>query len=92
MLGRDNQYHELDITVKELEDYRNNNPGCGICGRLVSHQQTFNGVKKSISLGVDHCHDSHKFRGLLCVCCNRSLEWSLRYKQEIQNYLENARV
>src|SRR6266851_4660674 len=35
---------------------------CAICGR-----------KSKCRLGVDHCHSSHKVRGLLCSKCNVGL-------------------
>ena len=46
-----------------LEDYKNamaSNNCCEICG-------------KTSDLCYDHCHDTMKFRGVLCRGCNRSL-------------------
>lgn len=43
--------------------------------------------KQSRQLHVDHCHDSGKVRGLLCINCNNGLG---RFKDNTQ-YLESAK-
>lgn len=78
---------DLDITEGELEQYRSLNNGCEICGRKFSHYQTVKGAKREMALAIDHDHQTNKFRGLLCVKCNRSLEWFLTHKNNIDYYL-----
>lgn len=47
------------------------NGRCAICGNAETF---FNrGKKEKQALSVDHCHDTGKVRGLLCVRCNRGL-------------------
>lgn len=64
----------LDITYKELDDYRLLHPNCEICGQSCS-------VKKNLS--IDHNHATGKFRGLLCFKCNIALG-------NIENHLEKT--
>lgn len=58
---------------------------CGICRQLLS--------KESRYVVVDHCHETNRIRGLLCISCNTGLGmfkdkiWIL--KQAI-DYLEHA--
>lgn len=71
-------FHELDITYKELEEYRERHPRCEICGAFP---------KDGRRLACDHDHKSLKFRGLLCTACNRKLGWYERFKENIAQYL-----
>ena len=53
------------------------NPACAICGTI-----DFNGRRPL----VDHCHKTKKFRGLLCINCNRAIE----RVESIPNWCEKA--
>lgn len=68
----------LDITYGELEEYRKTHPVCEICGAPEI---------KGHNLARDHDHENKKFRGLLCVACNRKLGWYEKLKDNIQQYL-----
>lgn len=75
----------LDITNKQLEEYRKTHFVCEICGKeeKISHN---NG--KSISkLCCDHDHKTSKFRGLLCCDCNRKLGWFENLEDQVLKYL-----
>jgi len=75
---------ELDVTNKQIEEYRKTHLVCEICGKVekISHN------KKTLSkLAVDHDHKTSKFRGLLCCDCNRKLGWFENLEEEILKYL-----
>jgi hypothetical protein len=44
----------------------------GVCA-ICSQPETTVIHGKQVSLAVDHCHDTGKVRGLLCVSCNRGI-------------------
>ena len=74
----------LDITNKQLDDYRKTHLVCEICGK----PEKVSTNKKTISkLCCDHNHKTSKFRGLLCCDCNRKLGWFENLEEEILNYL-----
>jgi len=74
----------LDITQKELEEYRNTHKVCEICGK--QERATHN--RKDVSkLCCDHDHTTSRFRGLLCSNCNRKLGWYECYSNKINKYL-----
>lgn len=52
----------LDYYKKLLRAQRGK---CAICGYIPSSEEK--------SLCVDHCHKTHKIRGLLCLFCNTAL-------------------
>ncbi len=58
-----------------LDDYQNLHDAqsgvCAICGNPETAQDGHSGAPKM--LAVDHCHDSKKVRGLLCIMCNTGL-------------------
>lgn len=77
----------LDITYRELEEYRKIHPVCEIC--LLSEKFTSNKQAKAApdQLSVDHCHKTLKFRGLLCRACNYRLGWYENKKDGILKYM-----
>lgn len=52
---------------------------CAICGNKETHKYKSGKLKE---LAVDHCHDSKKVRGLLCMNCNQALG---RFQDNIEN-------
>lgn len=78
-----NLYKGMDITVAELDRYRQSHKVCEICGREES--MLINGQK--CNLAVDHDHTTNKFRGLLCYSCNTKLSWYENWKDNIEKYL-----
>ena len=77
----------LDITYKELEEYRETHTVCEICGRSVQEATKYTGKYASKNLCIDHDHNTNKFRGLLCQVCNRQLGWYENNKDKINEYL-----
>lgn len=76
-------YHKYKITASEYaEMYTRQEGACAIC------------KEKHATLCVDHCHDTDKVRGLLCIRCNwgvgdfRNNETFLR---RAADYLESTR-
>jgi hypothetical protein len=58
-----------------LDDYNlmseAQNHVCAICGMKESSNRGH--TLNALSLAVDHCHESGKIRGLLCMDCNQML-------------------
>lgn len=74
----------LDITYGELEQYRKEHPVCEICGK--EERACSNGKDKD-NLCIDHCHNSKRFRGLLCTSCNSKLGWFENNQESVLKYL-----
>ena len=55
------------VTYTKILNQQNNK--CAICLR----EETFKLKGNTIKLAVDHCHDTGKIRGLLCLFCNRGI-------------------
>jgi hypothetical protein len=56
-----------DISWEDYEEMFDNQKGCcAICKSRMSSART-------TRLFVDHCHNTHKVRGLLCSSCNHGL-------------------
>ena len=53
---------------------------CAICGK----HETDNKQR----LAIDHCHNTGKIRGLLCIKCNIDLGTYERRKKEFKKYLQ----
>lgn len=56
---------QLDITYRQLNEYRKNHNVCEICKKSCQTGR---------KLAVDHNHKNNKFRGLLCFNCNVMIE------------------
>jgi hypothetical protein len=70
--------HRYGITVEEYNSCMATSDSCQICGSKEN-------------LVYDHCHDTMKFRGVLCRECNRGLGMlgdSLETLQKAVKYLE----
>jgi len=76
---------ELDITNKELEEYRKSHRVCDMCGMPEFSSTSPSG--KPNALSIDHDHKTGCFRGLLCYKCNRHLGWYDNNKEMVDNYL-----
>lgn len=72
------KYISLDISRGELEEYRQKQLVCEICGK--------EDAVLSRRLSVDHCHETNKFRGLLCTKCNMNFDWFLANSDAIIAY------
>jgi hypothetical protein len=87
-LKNSSDYVDLDITVDELNAYRETHPVCEICGKSVSEVTKWDSKFAAKNLCVDHDHTTGKFRGLLCQICNRQLGWYENNKEKINKYLD----
>ena len=73
-------------TIELFNEYWKKQTGrCGICGRKLKRRGD-QGEQASIAQ-FDHCHDTLRPRGLLCMRCNVKLDWYIEYKEEIEEYL-----
>lgn len=74
----------LDITYNELNEKRSIHSGkCDICGKTESANTRPDSKLIPNRLCIDHDHKSKKFRGFLCVQCNRNFGWYDKYKSKI---------
>lgn len=79
----------IDITYQQLEDYRNNQQVCEICGKP---ERAIHDGKNIAKLCCDHDHKTSKFRGILCCDCNWKLGWFEKYEKEIKKYLNKKQM
>ena len=77
----------IDITYGELERLRKGHSNkCDICVKYET-ANTHPGHKTDPNrLCVDHDHNTKKFRGFVCVQCNRNMGWIDKYSDEIIAY------
>lgn len=60
------------LTVRQYGDMLEQQGGvCAICGKPETNVVGISG--KASRLAIDHCHDTGKVRGLLCMRCNTGL-------------------
>lgn len=74
-------------SLKFLTDYKESHPVCEICGNkeLDIHKSN------NLSMNLDHDHETNEFRGILCFQCNSKIEWYLRNKQKLEEYLSRPK-
>lgn len=77
----------LDITIEQLEIYKEKQKTCEICGRTIDESVKWDSKHAPKTLCVDHDHKTKQFRGLLCFVCNRQLGWYEKNKEKIDAYL-----
>ena len=77
----------LNISVIDLEKYKESHNVCEICGRTIEEAIKWDSKFAPKQLCVDHNHETMQFRGLLCPLCNRQLGWYEKYKEQVNNYL-----
>jgi hypothetical protein len=64
---------DYGISMGEFEACMATSNCCEICGFIPSKKPAKNSTNRSRSLVYDHCHDSMKFRGVLCDSCNTAI-------------------
>lgn len=93
MVHNRTEKHEIDITNKELNNKRlRHDNKCDICGKTetANTNPKYNNIPNKLS--VDHHHESRRFRGFLCLQCNRNMGWFDKYKNSIHSHyrMDNA--
>jgi ribosomal protein L34E len=81
-------HEELDITREQFDKYQEKQTTCEICGRTIEEAVVTQHKFQAKRFCLDHNHDTHQFRGLLCSCCNRQLGWYEKYRIQISKYLD----
>ena len=78
---------KLDISRKQLEEKRAvHSQRCDICGKIETANTRPEAKEYPNNLCVDHDHTNNKFRGFLCVQCNRNFGWYDKYKDKIHEH------
>lgn len=80
-LRKSQVFHWLTTTeFKEAYDrfFKQQKGVCKICKKEP---------KENRRLDLDHCHETFRLRGLLCVGCNTKLGWFEKYEAEILDHL-----
>lgn len=81
---------KLNITNRDLDEYRKSHIVCEICGRTET-ASTGKDRSKFNKLTIDHDHKTNKFRGLLCFKCNTNLGFYEKYKDDFERYLQSKK-
>lgn len=66
-------------TIHKLEMIAAQGGKCLICQREFTDSRRTH---------VDHCHETDRIRGILCVSCNTRLGWYEKYADKIQEYMK----
>jgi cupin superfamily acireductone dioxygenase involved in methionine salvage len=84
-IERDRQYKKrYNITLADYDEMLLTQGGvCKICrsDKAGNTGQCF---------AVDHCHESGKIRGLLCIKCNARLGWFEKNAADVAKYLQGT--
>ena len=83
----------LDITYRQLNAKRlKHSNRCDVCGKVETTNTRPESKSYPNQLCTDHDHNTNKFRGFLCVQCNRNFGWYDKYKEQIIKHsnFENA--
>lgn len=66
-IKKNNRLKKYNLNLEQFNDLlKNQNNKCAICGYEKKEDKNFFPV-------VDHCHETNKVRGLLCMNCNMGL-------------------
>ena len=77
----------VDISNEELIRRRElHNGRCDICGKTETANTRPDCKTVPNKLCADHDHRTLRFRGFICVQCNRNMGWLDRYTDEINTY------
>lgn len=60
---------QIDITYNQAIKLKQQITHCEICNKKLDYEHN------SKDIYIDHCHKTKKFRGVLCIGCNRMLGW-----------------
>lgn len=64
---------EYGISMDEFETCMATSDCCEVCGWKPTGKESKGKTNRGRSLVYDHCHDSMKFRGVLCDSCNTAI-------------------
>lgn len=82
-----NRWRIFGGTLELFEKYWVKQKGrCGICSMKLKRRGQ-QGEQARLAQ-FDHCHDTLRPRGLLCMRCNVKLDWYIEFKEEIEDYLQ----
>ena len=79
------------ITKAKLNELRSKHTTCMICGKVETANTRPDTKDKPNKLCADHNHITGKFRGFLCVQCNRNIGWYDKYQKQIFSYIEQTK-
>lgn len=83
----------LDISNRELKEKREKHSGiCDVCGKVETANTRPDAKSNPNNLCIDHDHNTKRFRGFLCVQCNRNFGWYDKYKDMIKEHEEFKHV
>lgn len=81
----------LDVSNEAIEKYLEEHQTCEICGKTIEEANRWNSLFAPKHLCIDHDHKTLKFRGVLCLVCNRQLGWYEANQEAIERYLNKTK-